>query len=256
MNYAPSYESEREKLIVALDVATGAEALAAMNELKDEVGAFKIGLQLFTSEGPSLVRKAVSSGARIFLDVKYHDIPNTVAKAAVEAASLGVWMFNMHASGGSEMMKSATGEVRDFCARRDIAVPKMIAVTVLTSFDRAALEETGVGGEVEDRVLRLTRLAAKCGMGGVVASANEAALINRILDRPDFDIVTPGIRPLNATSDDQKRVTTPGDAVRAGSDFLVVGRPIMDAADRPEAARKIVREMTDAGTSSRESADN
>jgi orotidine-5'-phosphate decarboxylase len=238
-----SYEYAKKKLIVALDLPTRNEAMDAMSELEGGVGAFKIGLQLFTSEGPGFVSEAVNAGHRIFLDVKFHDIPNTVAKASVEAAKLGVWMFNIHASGGSEMMKAAAESVRDHCSRTGVRRPKLIGVTVLTSSNKTTLEETGIEENVETRVLRLARLAAKCGLDGVVASPVETHLIRGAIDISGFEIVTPGIRPAGGTSDDQKRVMSPCEAVEAGSDYLVIGRPIMNSENRAEAARKIITQM-------------
>lgn len=237
---------QKSRLIVALDVSTADEALEAVSELREEVGAFKVGLQLFTSEGASLVKRLAGSGIDIFLDVKYHDIPNTVAGAAREAARMGVWMFNVHASGGSEMMKAALEAASDVCERESLRLPKIIGVTVLTSSSRETLEETGVGRTVEQTVLQLSELTAKCGLHGVVASPFEATMIRDSVRIPGFEIVTPGIRPSNATHDDQKRVMTPAQAANAGSDYLVVGRPIMGADDRVEAARQIVKEMTEA----------
>ncbi|QQS42244.1 MAG: orotidine-5'-phosphate decarboxylase [Acidobacteriota bacterium] len=246
MDNTDLHEKQKRRLIVALDVSTADEALEAVSELRGEVGAFKVGLQLFTSEGASLVKRLAASGIEIFLDVKYHDIPNTVAGAAAEAAKMGIWMFNVHASGGSEMMKAALGAANDACERESLRLPKIVGVTVLTSSDRQALSETGIEQTVEERVLQLSELTAKCGLHGVVVSPFEARMIRDSLRVPGFEIVTPGIRPSNATHDDQKRVMTPAQAASAGSDYLVVGRPIMGAGDRVEAARQIVKEMTEA----------
>lgn len=246
MNYEQSYETQKSKVIVALDVPTAAEALEAASQLRNEVGAFKVGLQLFTSEGASLVRKLAGSGINVFLDVKYHDIPNTVALAAAEAARIGVWMFNVHASGGSEMMKAALEAAGDVCDKMSIRMPKIIGVTVLTSSGEETLKETGIDARVETRVLQLAELTAKCGLHGVVASPFEAGLIRQALPDRSFEIVTPGIRPADATPDDQKRVMTPAEAAISGSDYFVIGRPIMAAEDRVEAARRIVKEMAEA----------
>lgn len=233
----------KERIIVALDVHDAAAARAIVSELGDSVGGFKIGLQLFTAAGPSFVREFTGSGAKVFLDLKFHDIPNTVAMAAVEAARLGVWMFNVHASGGSEMMRRTVVEVRKTCEIEGIAVPKMIAVTVLTSSDGNALVETGIETPVEDLVVRLARLAHESGMDGVVASANEAAAIRSAVDDPDFLIVTPGIRSVDATNDDQKRVMTFGRAIAAGSDYAVIGRPITQADNMHAAIASILAEF-------------
>ncbi len=240
-----------EKIIVALDVATAAEARQIIEELRGEVGAFKIGLQLFTSAGASFVRETVENGIKIFLDLKYHDIPNTVAKAAVEAARLGVWMFNVHAHGGAEMMRKTFESVREMCAKENLAQPKIIAVTVLTSSNEATLREVGIETEMNEQVLRLARLAEKCGLDGVVASPLETESLRRSIERKDFLIVTPGIRSRNAgaenkigeTYDDQKRVKTAGEALAAGADYLVIGRPITQSANRVFAARQIQAEI-------------
>ena len=232
----------KDRIIVALDVQDAVAARGIVAELGDSVGAYKVGLQLFTAEGPAFVRELVDSGAKIFLDLKFHDIPNTVAMAAVEAARLGVWMFNVHASGGSEMMRWTATAVREACNSEGLNVPKMIAVTVLTSSDGNALAETGIETPVEDQVVRLARLANDSGLDGVVASANEAAAIRAAVADPDFLIVTPGIRPMDATNDDQKRVMTFGRAIAAGSDFAVIGRPITQAADMRAAVAAIVAE--------------
>lgn len=233
----------KEKIIVALDVETAAEAREIVAELRDEVGAFKIGLQLFTSEGASFVRETVSAGAKIFLDVKFHDIPNTVAKAAIEVARLGVWMFNIHAAGGCEMLRKTVESVDEICVKENLARPKIIGVTVLTSSNRETLKEAGVEKEVKSQVLSLAQLTAKCGLDGVVASAEETQAIRASVEKEDFLIVTPGIRPGFATNDDQKRVMTPKDAVAAGSDYLVIGRPVLRAESKTQAVREIVKEI-------------
>ena len=231
------------RIIVALDVETAAEARRIVDELRDEIGAFKIGLRLFTAEGAGFVRELVEKGIRIFLDVKFHDIPNTVAQASVEVARLGVWMFNVHATGGGEMMRRTVEAVTEFCERENLVRPKMIGVTVLTSSTRETLRETGVEREPVTQVVRLAQLTAKCGLDGVVASPHEVEAVRNAVDRDDFLIVTPGIRPAFATNDDQKRVMTPGEAVRVGSDFLVIGRPILKAGDRKAAAESVIREI-------------
>ena len=234
----------KDKIIVALDVESADQARSIVAELSDSVGAFKIGLQLFTAEGPRFVRDLVERGAKIFLDLKFHDIPNTVAKASVEAARLGVWMFNVHALGGSEMMRRTAEEVANVCERESIAKPKVIAVTVLTSSNNETLAETGVTGETESQVLRLAELTAKCGLDGVVASPQEIRAIRASVLSNDFLIVTPGIRPSNATNDDQKRVMTPAEAVSEGANYLVIGRPITAARDRAKAVEDIITELS------------
>ena len=233
----------KERIIIALDVDSADEARSLVNEFRGQVGAFKIGLQLFTAAGPSLVREFTAAGDRIFLDLKFHDIPNTVAKAAVEAARLGVWMFNVHAAGGSEMMRRALGEMSDACVREQFIRPLMIAVTVLTSAGPETLAETGTDAEVDRQVARLSGLAARSGLDGVVASAREVRLIRRDVSS-ELLIVTPGVRPDSATNDDQKRVMTPTAAIEAGADHLVIGRPVTAAADRQNALQQILAEVS------------
>ncbi|MEZ5347153.1 MAG: orotidine-5'-phosphate decarboxylase [Pyrinomonadaceae bacterium] len=236
-------ENVKEKIIVALDVSTGQEAKSVISELKGEVGAFKIGLQLFTACGANLVREIVDGGTKIFLDVKLHDIPVTVAKASVEVARLGVWMFNIHASGGREMIERTVDLVSETCEREKLLKPKIIGVTVLTSSDKETLEETGIGKSVEDQVLSLARLSHNCGLDGVVASPNEVGLISRDIGGDDFLIVTPGVRLGEVENDDQKRVMTPGEAVSEGSDYLVIGRPILDAEDPRQRVSAIIENI-------------
>lgn len=233
----------RNKIIVALDVPTAGEAEEIIRELREEVGAFKIGLQLFTSAGASFVRKIVDQEVRIFLDVKFHDIPNTVAKASVEVARLGVWMFNVHAQGGGEMLRRTAGEVGEFCERENLKKPKIIGVTVLTSLAQADLKDVGVEKNLSEQVTDLARLVGENGLDGVVASTHEVKSIREKIPGGDFLIVTPGIRPEFALRDDQKRVMTPSEAVKAGADFLVIGRPITQAADKRSAVRQIIEEM-------------
>lgn len=239
----PTPKPAKDRIIVALDLPTPADALSIVEQLRDSVGAFKVGLQLFTSAGPEFVRKLVNTGSRIFLDLKFHDIPNTVAKASVEAARLGVWMFNVHASGGSEMMRLALNEVSEACEREGLERPLIIAVTVLTSSNDGTLKEVGIVNETQSQVLNLAELTAKCGLDGVVASPHEIEPIRARIASKEFVIVTPGIRPSSATQDDQKRVMTPGEAFAVGADHLVIGRPITAAADRVKAVEDIIREM-------------
>jgi orotidine-5'-phosphate decarboxylase len=233
----------KEKIIVALDVETVAEARSIIDEISGEVGAFKIGLQLFTAAGASFVREVVGQNIRLFLDVKFHDIPNTVAKASVEVARLGVWMFNVHASGGGEMMRRTVENVREVCDRENLAPPKIIGVTVLTSANRETLREVGIVKEIDSQVVNLARLTAKCGLDGVVASPLEVETLRRNIEKQDFLIVTPGIRPSFATNDDQKRVMTPKEAMSQGADYLVIGRPITAQDDKLAAVRKILEEI-------------
>lgn len=238
-----------DRLIVALDVESAEAARTIIEELDGLAPAYKIGLQLFTAAGPKFVEQLANEGHRIFLDLKFHDIPNTVAKAGVEAAKLGVWMFNVHASGGSEMMKATVGEVSEYCAKTGTSAPEIIAVTVLTSSDSKVMSEIGVGAEIGEQVGRLARLTAESGLSGVVASAKEIEIVRSAVGNEGFLIVTPGIRPQNATFDDQKRVMTPGTAITAGADHLVVGRPITGSSDRRQAAEQILEEICAASRS-------
>jgi len=231
------------KLIVALDVDSADAAKTVIANLNGIVDTFKVGLQLFSSAGGPFVRGLVEGGSRIFLDLKFHDIPTTVAKAGIEAAKLGVWMFNVHASGGGEMMKRTAEDVGEFCFKSNLRVPRIIGVTVLTSSNADTLQEIGVGKNVREHVARLARLSAESGMHGVVASGSEVEVIRNTVADPDFLIVTPGIRPLSATNDDQKRVMTPVGAIQKGSNYLVVGRPIVAAANPQAEAHRILEEM-------------
>lgn len=219
-----------KRVIVALDVETANEARQIVGELRDHAAAFKIGLQLFTAAGPELVRE-ISAENRVFLDLKFHDIPNTVAKAGVEAAKLGVWMFNVHASGGSEMMRRTVEEVGAECERERLERPLIIGVTVLTSSGANTLLEIGIEQDAGEQVLRLARLSAGSGLDGVVASPLEIATIKNA-NGDGFVVVTPGIRAEIGTNNDQKRVSTPRNAVSNGADYLVIGRPILTSEDR------------------------
>jgi orotidine-5'-phosphate decarboxylase len=234
--------SMRERLIVALDVDTLEQATDLVRQLAGEVGMFKIGKQLFTHAGPQAVRQIQELGGEIFLDLKFHDIPNTVAKAAIEATRLGVKMFNVHASGSLEMMQMTVKEVRRVCRQQKLRKPIMLAVTVLTSLNQDDLERVGVERKVADQVVRLALLTKEAGMDGVVASPHEVADIREACGRR-FVIVTPGIRPSDGNRNDQQRVMTPQDAIRGGVDYIVVGRPIIEAKDPVFAARAIVADM-------------
>jgi len=234
----------RERIIVALDVPTADEARSIVAELGEAVGAFKIGMQLFTAAGPDFVRELAGRGIKIFLDLKYHDIPNTVAAAGIEAAKMGVWMFNVHAAGGAEMMRRTRGEVGEYCKAAGSRRPIILGVTVLTSSDEQTLTETGIPTEVNDQVSLLATLAFEASLDGVVASPKEVSVVRQAVTEPAFLTVTPGIRGPNATSDDQRRVTTIGGAFAAGSDFVVIGRPIISAVDRRAAVEQLVQEAT------------
>jgi orotidine-5'-phosphate decarboxylase len=244
----------QNKLIVALDVQTAPEARELVKLLATEVGMFKVGSQLFTAAGPEVVREIVRSGGRVFLDLKFHDIPNTVAAAAVEATRLGVSILNVHAGGGPEMMKRTAAAVSEAASAEGLARPSVIAVTVVTSADQATLEAIGVNNSPEAQVLMLALLAAKNGMDGLVASPLEVAAIRAAIPQPGFLVVTPGIRPGGIALNDQKRVMTPAAAIAAGADYLVVGRPITAAKDPVTAVRMIVAEMASVAANNRREA--
>ncbi|MBE9535564.1 MAG: orotidine-5'-phosphate decarboxylase [Proteobacteria bacterium] len=232
----------KNKIIVALDVDSAEEAALWAHRLKDKVGMFKIGKQLFTAAGPDIVRRVRSEGGEVFLDLKYHDIPNTVAAAAVEAVRLGASMFNVHASGGFEMMSKTAEAVRDEAERLDIKKPVLIAVTVLTSMNEEGLRETGVTVPLTEHVINLAKLAKKAGLDGVVASPHEIEAIKNACGS-EFVVVTPGVRPTFASKDDQRRIMTPAEAVKKGADYLVIGRPITKADDPIEAVSLITEEI-------------
>lgn len=234
---------DRNKLIVALDVESAAEARRLVNTLRGVVGMFKIGSQLFTAAGPALVREIVESGERVFLDLKFHDIPNTVAAAGVEAARLGVSIFNVHAAGGSEMMRRTFDAVSEVVDLEKLQRPAVIAVTVLTSSNSNTLREIGLSDDVYDVVRSLALLAEASGLDGVVASPLELGIVRSAVKKPGFLVVTPGVRPAGSARGDQKRVTTPREAILAGADYLVVGRPILESPDPARAAQSIIDEM-------------
>ncbi|HEY6996846.1 MAG: orotidine-5'-phosphate decarboxylase [Candidatus Binatia bacterium] len=234
--------SMRERLIVALDLDDLDLATELVRSLAQEVGMFKIGKQLFTHAGPQAVRLIQDLGGEIFLDLKFHDIPNTVAKAAIEATRLGVKMFNVHASGSLEMMRLTVKEVERVSRQQKLRRPIMLGVTVLTSLGQEDLQRLGVEHKIADQVVRLALLTKEAGMDGVVASPHEVADIRHACGQR-FVIVTPGIRPAESQRNDQQRVMTPADAVRAGVDYIVVGRPILEAQNPVKAARAIVAEM-------------
>lgn len=238
-------EAARKRLIFALDVDSCDVAEGWAEQLHDKVGMFKIGKQLFTRCGPDIVRRIQERGGEVFLDLKYHDIPNTVARATVEACRLGVKMVNVHALGGPTMMRETVAAVEACCAAENLERPILLAVTILTSSDQETLRAVGIERSVEEMVPRLALLAQQSGFDGVVASPREVPLIRRACGK-DFVIVTPGVRPAFASVDDQKRITTPADAIAAGTDYLVVGRPIAKADDSREAATMILEEMAQA----------
>ena len=236
----------QDKLIVALDVDNANRALDLFEALHGSVGMFKIGMQLFTAAGPNLVRRIIERGGRVFLDLKYHDIPNTVALAAVEATRLGVSLFNIHTTGGVEMMRRTADAVAAAGQRENLVPPKLLGVTLLTSIDREVLNQIGIADDAPAVVARLAALAQASGLDGVVASAQEIELIRHAVPDPNFLIVTPGIRGVNEPLQDQRRVMTPRQAIQVGADYLVVGRPILSAVDPAQSAQEIVSEMRDA----------
>jgi len=227
----------RDRLIVALDVPSATQARQIVQAIGDGATTYKIGKQLFTAEGPQLVRELIASGRKVFLDLKYHDIPNTVGAAVRSAAELGVTMLTVHASGGNKMLKAAA----EAAAQSD-AKPTVLAVTVMTSLSDADLQEIGVPATVLTQVLRLGALARRAGCGGLVASAHEARELRRELGG-GFAIVTPGVRPAGSAAGDQARVVTPRDAIAAGATYLVIGRPILESAYPAKAAADIVSEI-------------
>ena len=237
-----------DKLLVALDVDSGARALELASQLRSVAGGFKVGSRLFTLEGPALVRTLVDSGARVFLDLKFHDIPNTVAQAVDSAVQSGAWMINVHASGGIPMMRAAGDAGRNAAARLNRQPPLLIAVTVLTSMDDGTLCEVGVQRPLHEHVIALARMTQEAGLDGVVASPLETASIRAACGK-DFVIVTPGIRGASAGTDrnDQSRTMGPAEAVRAGASYIVVGRPIIAATDPRKAAESIAAELERAG---------
>jgi orotidine-5'-phosphate decarboxylase len=232
-----------ERLIVALDFDTLEKALGVVEALKPDVKRFKIGLELFSSSGPDIVRKVGDKGVEVFLDLKFHDIPNTVAKAARAATRLKPAMFNVHALGGYDMMKAAAEAAADEAKKLLIKPPKVLAVTVLTSIDGNALKKIGIDDNMEKTVLRLAVMAKDAGLDGVVASSWEIKPLRQKLGK-DFLIATPGVRPKWASAGGQKRTATPKEAIEAGADYIVVGRPITEAKDAAEAARKIIEEIS------------
>jgi orotidine-5'-phosphate decarboxylase len=235
--------TSRDRIALALDVDNDKDALAIVAELKDSVGVFKVGHQLFTAYGPDIVRRIIGMGGRVFLDLKYHDIPNTVAKASAEAVKLGVSIFNVHCLGGLDMMKAAAEAAKETAGKYNLPAPTVLAVTMLTSMDEKSMrKELKITRSLQREVAHLARLAQRAGMHGVVASPRELKMLRRAV-RGEFVILTPGVRPAWADKDDQKRVMTPGEAVKAGADYIVVGRPVLKASDRKAAVEKILEEI-------------
>jgi orotidine-5'-phosphate decarboxylase len=236
-----------QRLIVALDVETFDQAVSLSDTLRQTTKSFKVGSQLFTACGPRIVTHLKQAGLTVFLDLKYHDIPNTVAKAAAAATALGADIINLHAMGGFAMMEAASKAVIETARKLDIPVPALLSVTVLTSMDEATFQDVlgTPGRSLPDQILHLARLTQSAGLAGVVASPHEIALLRKELG-PDFIILTPGIRPAASDSGDQKRFLTPGEAMKLGADYLVVGRPITGADDPAQAAAAILTEMRNA----------
>jgi orotidine-5'-phosphate decarboxylase len=232
--------SARDQLIVALDVSSAAQAQKIVTALGESVTFYKVGMQLYTAEGPGIVRDLIRAGRRVFLDLKYHDIPNTVGAAVREAGKLGVSLLTVHGSGGSKMLRAATE-----AARESNPALKVIAVTVLTSMDQDELNEI-MQGNLEEQVVHVAGLALKAGCHGVVSSAREVRALRTRMGN-DFLVITPGVRPAGAAHGDQARVVTPAEAIAAGSTHLVVGRPITAAPNPAREAEKIIQEIKQAG---------
>ena len=225
------------KVIVALDFDTADETLALVDQLKPTMCRLKIGKQIFTREGPQLVKSLIAKGYDVFLDLKFHDIPNTVAAACAAAAELGVWMINVHAQGGPSMMRAAREAINQ-CAHK----PLLIGVTILTSLNTDEIRAVGLHGSTEDNVMRLAKLAQESGLDGVVCSPLEVLSLRDQLNS-NFKLVTPGIRPAGSSKDDQKRVMTPKTALAAGSDYIVIGRPITQSKHPLAALQSILNEI-------------
>lgn len=226
------------KIIVALDYDTGDKARAMADQLDPQLCKLKVGKELFTRSGPMLVRDFVSQGFKVFLDLKFHDIPNTVAKACAAAADLGVWMMNVHAQGGSKMMQAAFKAIETNSGDR----PLLIAVTILTSLSDEDIHATGLQGDTRSNVLRLATLTEQAGLDGVVCSPLEVSMLRQTV-KTEFKLVTPGIRPAGSATDDQARIMTPKEAIAAGSDYLVIGRPVTQASDPIDVLQSINAEI-------------
>ena len=235
-----------EKIIVALDVSSREQAFDLVKRLSGKVGAYKVGMQLYNSEGPDIVRDIQLLGGRVFIDLKFHDIPNTVAQTSRVMVKRQAFMFTLHAGGGSKMMRAAQQALLDEAAQNHLPTPLSLAVTVLTSISQEDFQqEMGVDKPIAQHVVALAKMAKASGLAGVVCSPQEIAAIRQACGK-DFLIVTPGVRPIWAGADDQQRLTTPAQAIQAGADYLVIGRPITKAADPAAAAEKIALEMAEA----------
>lgn len=226
----------KEKIILVLDVSSREEAMRLVRPLYEHVGMFKVGMQLFTAEGPSLVREIVDLGGKVFLDLKFHDIPNTVSRGVLEAAKLGVSLMTIHAAGGRTMMETVAKELKDKYGNRK---PMVVAVTVLTSLNDKGLAEVGIARPMPQQVVAMAKLAEECGIAGVVCSPQEIQLVRRAAG-PDFKIVAPGIRMPGQAANDQQRLATPREALTAGADYIVVGRAVTAAPDPRSALNALV----------------
>lgn len=233
----------KDRVIVALDVDSKHKAMELVHHLFPVVNWFKVGMELFSAEGPQVVREITAPGAKVFVDLKFHDIPNTVSSAGVAVARLGAAMFNVHCGGGKEMMRRTVELAHEAAGKEGFVIPKIIGVTVLTSMSQEVLsQEAGVSRELSDQVKSLAALAKEAGLDGVVASPREIEVIRAVCG-PDFLIVTPGVRPLWAAKDDQHRIMTPGEAYKLGATHLVIGRPITASPDPRQACQRIINEM-------------
>ncbi len=234
----------KERLILALDVDTMAEARRLVELTEDYVGIYKVGMQLYNSEGPAVIRWLMERRKKVFADLKFHDIPNTVAQAGEVMTCHGVFMYNVHCAGGREMLSKTVLATKAEAQGLGLPAPMVIGVTILTSLDQQAVNnDVGLAGTVQDNVVKYARMAQECGLSGVVASPKEITAIREACG-PEFVLVIPGIRPQWAAANDQKRIMTPKEAIAAGATYIVVGRPITAAPDPGEAAAKVVREMT------------
>ena len=233
----------KEKIILALDVSDVKYAIEIIDRFKDYVEVFKVGLELFTAAGPALVQEIIRREKKVFLDLKFHDIPNTVMKAALNATRLGVYMFNLHASGGVEMMRKCKEAVVDLCLKENLQRPKLLGVTVLTGLSQEVLKgELGIQHSLRTHVKQLSKLSGEAGLDGVVASGHEVALLRNHFGK-GFLIVTPGIRTSWSPPDDQKRTMTPRQAIREGADYIVLGRAVLSQSDPFKALELITAEI-------------
>ncbi|MCD5401488.1 orotidine-5'-phosphate decarboxylase [candidate division NPL-UPA2 bacterium] len=235
----------KDRLVLALDVDEGETALDLVERLEKYVDVFKVGVQLLTREGPEIIRRIQERGKKVFYDAKYHDIPTTVAKAGRMAVRLGVYIYNIHTLGGYEMMKGTVQATRKEAEELGVEKPLVFGVTILTHIEQGMLKEVGIEKWLKDEVVHLAKLARRARLDGVVSSPEEIGLIREACG-DDFLILTPGIRPLWAEGNDQRRRMTPGEAIKAGADFIVIGRPILQAREPVEAAQRILREMEEA----------